>query len=140
MIVHRGHMLTSHHHGMKALGIMDQVEEDYVIISHQDSELGAEDRGPDYWRDICSYVDSIAKSLWPINKRIHDNPELGYEEHIAHEALTKFMQSQDGWTVTPSAYGLQTAWLAVYDSGRKGSVVSFNVEMGKYHRLITNPH
>lgn len=85
-----------------------------------------------YLNDISSYVDSICDILWPVNKKIHDNPELGYEEYIAHETLTEFMRCQNGWKVTPSAYGLETAWVAVYDSGREGPVVSFNAEMGMY--------
>lgn len=80
--------------------------------------------------EISAYVDSIADALWPVNKTIHDNPELNFKEYIAHDALTKFMQSQEGWKVQSSAYGMETAWVAVYDSGKKGPVVSFNAEMG----------
>ncbi|KUI61840.1 Peptidase M20 domain-containing protein 2 [Cytospora mali] len=108
---------------------MDQQDDDYVIICHDDANLRA-DSGPAYASDISSYIDSIADSIWPVNKKIHDNPELNYEEHIAHETLVKFMRSQEGWKVTQSAYQIETAWVAVYDSGRKGPVVSFNVEMG----------
>lgn len=80
---------------------------------------------------ISSYIDSLAPTLWPINHKIHDNPELGFKEFIAHDTLTKFMQSQHGWKVTPSAYGMETAWVAEYNSGKKGPVVSFNAEMGQ---------
>lgn len=104
---------------------MDQ-DDEWVLVSHQDDEPE-----PPYLRGISSYVDGIADSLWPVNKTIHDNPELGFKEHIAHDLLVKFMRSQKGWKVTPSAYGLETAWIAVHDSGRKGPVVSFNVEMGR---------
>lgn len=83
-----------------------------------------------YLGEISAYVDSLADALWPVNKTIHDNPELNFKEYIAHDALTKFMQSQEGWKVQPSAYGMETAWVAVYDSGKKGPVVSFNAEMG----------
>ncbi|KAL3961116.1 hypothetical protein ACCO45_006233 [Purpureocillium lilacinum] len=79
--------------------------------------------------DISAAVDDLAASFWPINKTIHDNPELAYEEHHAHHVLTRFMAAQDGWCVTRSAYGIDTAWVAVYDSGRRGPVVSFNAEM-----------
>ena len=34
--------------------------------------------------------------------------------------------------MTPSAYGMATAWVAAYDSGKRGPVVSFNVEMGSF--------
>lgn len=104
--------------------VMDQ-EDDWVFVSHDGDEPE-----PPYLRDISSYVDSIADSLWPVNKTIHDNPELGYKERIAHDTLVRFMKSQGVWKVTPSAYGIETAWIAVHDTGRKGPVVSFNVEMG----------
>lgn len=116
---------------MTTLIKMDR-DDDYVIISHGDAHLRA-DPEPTYLGDISSYIDSIAESLWPVNKKIHDHPELNYKEYIAHEALVKLMQSQEGWKVSPSIYGLETAWMAVYDSGRKGPVVSFNVEMGEYN-------
>lgn len=83
-----------------------------------------------YLGEISAYVDSLAHALWPVNKTIHDNPELNFKEYIAHDALTTFMQSQEGWKVQTSAYGMQTAWVAVHDSGKKGPVVSFNAEMG----------
>jgi metal-dependent amidase/aminoacylase/carboxypeptidase family protein len=40
------------------------------------------------------------------------------------------MRSRNGWQVTTSAYGLETAWVAMCDSGKAGPTVSFNVEMG----------
>lgn len=83
-----------------------------------------------YLGELSTYVDSIADALWPVNKTIHDNPELGFKEYIAHRTLTEFMQSQENWKVQCSAYEMSTAWIAVYDSGKKGPVVSFNAEMG----------
>lgn len=81
--------------------------------------------------EISNIVDDVAQTFWPVNKRIHDNPERGYKEYIAHDALTDFMSSHAGWEVTPSAYGMKTAWVAVFDSGKPGPVVSFNAEMGE---------
>lgn len=101
------------------------MDDDWVLVS-PDSPAG-----PDYLGEIGSYIDTIADSLWPINEKIHDNPELGYKEYIAHEALTSFLKKQDGWKVTPSAYDMETAFVAVFDSGKKGPVVSFNAEMGR---------
>ncbi|KAI5868267.1 hypothetical protein GGS23DRAFT_544711 [Durotheca rogersii] len=98
---------------------MDSPADDFVVVTHQDG----------YLSEINHFVDSIADDLWPVNKKIHDNPELGYKEFIAHETLTNFMKSRPGWEVTPSAYNLATAWVAVFDSGKPGPVVSFNVEM-----------
>ncbi|KAF2637222.1 putative amidohydrolase [Massarina eburnea CBS 473.64] len=82
-----------------------------------------------YLSDIDKFVDNLHDTLWPLNKFIHENPELAFKEYKTHDALTSFMRSQKGWTVTGSAYGMETAWVAVYDSGRKGHVVSFNAEM-----------
>lgn len=115
----------------------EDVEQDgFVIISHEEAgRLSGENPVPDYLSDISHYVDSIGDALWPVNKKIHDNPELNYEEYIAHEALTSFMEKRKGWKVTRSAYGMDTAWYAVYDTGKKGPVVSFNAEMGVFSVL-----
>lgn len=83
-----------------------------------------------YVHDIDDFVRSLEPSLWPLNVFLHDHPELGYKEHRAHDALTSFMQSQEGWAVSRSAYGMETAWVAVYDSGQPGPAISFNAEMG----------
>lgn len=97
-------------------------------VNHRSSNIHSTSLA--YLGEISAYVDSLADALWPVNKTIHDNPELNFKEFIAHDTLTKFMQTQEGWKVQPSAYGMQTAWVAVYDSGKKGPVVSFNAEMG----------
>ncbi|KAJ3547265.1 hypothetical protein NM208_g1601 [Fusarium decemcellulare] len=81
-----------------------------------------------YLKDVSKYVDSISPELWPINKEIHDNPELQYEEVKAHKALTDFMDDQDGWKVTRSAYNISTAFVAIYEGDGDGPVVSFNAE------------
>ncbi|KAI0025432.1 hypothetical protein F4780DRAFT_768285 [Xylariomycetidae sp. FL0641] len=107
---------------------MAHLVDDFVLVTHEDAGLALGSKPGDL-DQISDWVDGIADELWPVNKKIHDNPELGYEEYIAHETLTKFMESRPGWKVTPSAYGLPTAWTAVFDSGKKGPVVSFNVEM-----------
>ncbi|GJC89232.1 peptidase M20 domain-containing protein 2 [Colletotrichum liriopes] len=81
-----------------------------------------------YFEAVSEYIDSIVDDLWPINKDIHDNPELGYEEIKAHELLTSFMESHDGWNVTRSIYNISTAFVAVFEGSGDGPVVSFNAE------------
>lgn len=96
-----------------------------------------------YTDAVSKYVDSISETLWPINTEIHDNPELQYEEVKAHELLTSFLESQDGWNVTRSAYNISTAFTAVFQGNGDGPVVSFNAEYGQSHRtldLSTNLH
>lgn len=80
---------------------------------------------------MSKYVDSISETLWPINTEIHDNPELQYEEVRAHDLLTSFLESEDGWNVTRSAYNISTAFTAVFQGNGDGPVVSFNAEYGK---------
>ncbi|WYZ42286.1 hypothetical protein EsH8_V_001181 [Colletotrichum jinshuiense] len=53
------------------------------------------------------------------------NPELCYEEHQAHDAITTLLQSQ-GFAVTLHAYGLQTAFVA--ESGAGGRLVTLCAE------------
>ncbi|KAK4157566.1 p-aminobenzoyl-glutamate hydrolase subunit B [Chaetomidium leptoderma] len=60
-----------------------------------------------------------------INKHIYHNPELAYEEHKAHDAFVSTLQSL-GFTVTPHAYGLETAFSA--DVGSGGRLIVFNAE------------
>lgn len=105
-------------------------EQDYVILCPPDVQDDASESRPKYLADVNDFIESIWEELWAINRKIHDNPELGYEEHKAHALLTGFLKSKKGWKVTSSAYGMDTAWVAVYDSGEKGPVVSLNVEMG----------
>lgn len=124
------------HLEMCTMAYMETVhsKHDKWAISEAREEMPSVDTGsiPPYLASISWYLNAIADSLlWPMNKKIHDNPELNYKEFIAHKTLTSIMRSQPGWQVTPSAYGLATAWTAVYDSGREGPVVSFNAEMGK---------
>ena len=83
---------------------------------------------PDYLDLVSQCIESMSSSLRTISLEIHDHPELQYKEYNAHRVLTEFLQKQDGWRVTPSAYGIQTAFVAVYDSGFKGPTVSFNAE------------
>jgi metal-dependent amidase/aminoacylase/carboxypeptidase family protein len=107
-------------------------EHGYVLVSRKISNTANArgDGGHGYLSQIDKFIDSLHACLWPLNTYIHENPELAFVEYKTHDALTKFMRSQKDWEVTSSAYGMETAWEAVYDSGRTGPVVSFNAEMG----------
>ena len=112
---------------------MKESEEDGFILLKKhdhDSNRIEENCIPAYISDISAHVNCLRSTLWPLNRYIHDNPELAFKENKAHDALTKFMQSQQGWEVMPHAYGIDTAWKAVYNTGRKGPNISFNAEMG----------
>ncbi|KAM0283740.1 hypothetical protein ACHAQH_002329 [Verticillium albo-atrum] len=81
-----------------------------------------------HFKAVSDHIESIKDDLWSLNKEIHDNPELGYEEFEAHDLLTSFMESQDGWNVTRSLGGIETAFMAVFEGSGNGPVVSFNAE------------
>ncbi|KAJ4305755.1 hypothetical protein N0V90_001286 [Kalmusia sp. IMI 367209] len=111
--------------------VKETEEHGFIFIARDDkpTKYHSHDASPKYLSEIDEYIDTLQDALWPLNKFIHENPELAFKEYKAHDALTQFMSSQDGWEVTPSAYGIQTAWTAVYDTGKKGPIVSFNAEM-----------
>ena len=116
-----------------------EMEEDgFIIVPGQDQcpEYGSHKGSPDYLSDIEKLIESLRASLWPLNKFIHENPELAFKEYKAHDILTTFMRSKKEWHVTTSAYGMETAWVAVYDSGKAGPVVSLNIEMGEPNSYV----
>lgn len=97
------------------------MDDDFIIVQLEEMQSP-------YLSSISDHVDALSSDLRSISLDIHDHPELCYKEFYAHELLTKFLGQQEGWQVTPSAYDIKTAFVAVYDSGRAGPVVSFNAE------------
>ena len=68
-------------------------------------------------RDIASEtIDAASESLRALSMDIHSHPEENYEEVHAHAALTSFL-TDVGFNVTPSAYGMDTAFEATRGSG-----------------------
>jgi len=64
---------------------------------------------------IDASVAAQAPALIEASHQIHSHPELGFEEHKAHEILTDLLDA-NGLTVTRGAYGLPTAFEAVAGS------------------------
>jgi amidohydrolase len=60
---------------------------------------------------VCDEIDRLAPELLDVSHRIHARPELGFEEHHAHELLTEVL-SEHGLAVQRRAYGLDTAFEA----------------------------
>lgn len=60
-----------------------------------------------------------------INQRIHDTPEIRYEEYQAHANICRLLEGL-GYDVTRHAHGLDTSFEATYGSG--GRLVVFNAE------------
>lgn len=113
---------------------------DYVLVDWpEDSSLtGASDSNPEHLSTISDFIDELGDELWSLNDFIHTHPELGYHEYKAHDALTSFFRRRKGWSVTTSAYGLETAWEATFDTGRRGPVIAFNAEMGRLRSFLSS--
>lgn len=69
---------------------------------------------------IGTTLDDNYQGLRDVNKALHSHPELGYEEHFAHETITSYLSSL-GFDVKKHTYGLDT---------------SFEVETGSGGRLV----
>ena len=76
-------------------------------------------------QEICSYIDSIAPELIELSHSIHAQPELAYEEHFAHQCLTKTL-TKKGIAVETGAYELETAFEA--NTGSSGPIVALLCE------------
>ena len=70
---------------------------------------------------VIAEVDRRADVLVDASHQIHAQPELGYEEHFAHELLTGILEAE-GLAVERGAYGLETAFEARV--GRRGPDVA----------------
>ena len=70
-------------------------------------------------------VEARAAQLTEISHRIHENPELGFEEHFAHDLLAGAAE-EAGLEVQRQAYGVETAFAA--RAGTEGPLVAFLCE------------
>lgn len=70
---------------------------------------------------VCDRVDELAEKLVATSHAIHAEPELNFEEHIAHDLLTGVL-AEEGLPVVRGAYGLDTAFEA--DVGTEGPVLA----------------
>ncbi|MBN39127.1 MAG: amidohydrolase [Acidimicrobiaceae bacterium] len=60
---------------------------------------------------VCDEVDARASMLLEASHAIHENPELNFEEHFAHELLTGILEDE-GLSPVRKAYDLDTAFEA----------------------------
>jgi amidohydrolase len=66
--------------------------------------------------DLSRAVDRLADDLDRLSHRIHDNPELGYQEVKAAGWLGEFLAAQ-GFKVEPGVAGVETAFRATLETG-----------------------
>ncbi len=62
-------------------------------------------------------IESCKNELSALSDAIWRNPELGFNEHKAHELLTNFLE-KEGFTVERSYTGIETAFRATFGSGK----------------------
>ncbi|KAL3484947.1 hypothetical protein BJX62DRAFT_243459 [Aspergillus germanicus] len=70
---------------------------------------------------IASHVNDLRQAI----KHVYENPELAFEEYIAHDTLCSFLEGL-GFDVTRGAYGVETAFEV--RSGEGGRLVSIDAE------------
>ncbi len=67
-------------------------------------------------KNIIDNIDSQCKELFQLSHRIHDNPELGFEERKAASWLSEYLHDKEFHIETGIA-GLATAFMATYGQG-----------------------
>ncbi|MFM7126560.1 MAG: M20 family metallopeptidase [Actinomycetota bacterium] len=69
--------------------------------------------------DVSTLIENWGERLVWVSHDIHDHPELNYAEHHAHDLLVDTLRDMiPGVAVTPGAYGIPTAFEAVFgDAG-----------------------
>ncbi|KAK2595485.1 hypothetical protein QQS21_006825 [Conoideocrella luteorostrata] len=67
---------------------------------------------------VSSRLEELTGELHQVNKTIHSNPELAYEEFIAHDTITAFLEKL-GFKVERHAWGLGTSFDASIGSGNR---------------------
>ncbi|EXJ79967.1 hypothetical protein A1O3_08253 [Capronia epimyces CBS 606.96] len=79
-------------------------------------------------QDVDEAIGKLSERLRDVFSHIHNNPELAMKEHIAHDTICDYMESQ-GFQVTRHAYGVETSFEVVSSgSGKGGRLISINAE------------
>ncbi|KAK2460080.1 hypothetical protein APHAL10511_007914 [Amanita phalloides] len=82
---------------------------------------------PDILEFIDNHIEQCSQELRVLSLDIHAHPELRFEEHYAHDALTGFMEKH-GFRVERKLH-LETAWRATFSHGTGGRTIGLNSEM-----------
>lgn len=75
--------------------------------------------GKNLEESVSETIENNRKVLRELAKQLHDHPELGFEERFAHEYLTNLLEEK-GFSVERHAGGIETAFVATYDTGKPG--------------------
>ncbi|CAK39975.1 hypothetical protein M747DRAFT_285208 [Aspergillus niger ATCC 13496] len=77
-------------------------------------------------RIISQAIDQASAGLRELSVKIHDNPELCFKEHKAHNAICDYLEAA-GVAVIRQAYGQETSFVAEYGD-KDGETVDFCAE------------
>jgi len=81
----------------------------------------------DYKAKTKQYIDSIKTELFSISQTIHRNPELGLKEYKACALLTTKLH-ESGFQIENPVAGMDTAFIAIFKSGKPGPRIGFVAE------------
>lgn len=77
------------------------------------------------YESVSQGIKGCRDALWSMNSTIYDNPELGYNEVVAHDTITACLEKQ-GFQVKKHAYDIATSFEAEFGEG--GRLVIFCAE------------
>ncbi|KAI9254512.1 hypothetical protein BDA99DRAFT_548095 [Phascolomyces articulosus] len=73
---------------------------------------------------ITKTISNHDEELRSLSLKIHNNPELGYEEYKASALLADYLEDK-GFAVTRGAAGMPTSFIAEFTNGKPGRRVAF---------------
>ena len=76
---------------------------------------------------VWGRIDELTDELWDLAMRIHENPELAFQEHQAAKWLSEALKSQ-GFSVQLPYGGLETAFRAEHPAGKPGPTIAILAE------------
>jgi amidohydrolase len=82
--------------------------------------------------DVIGEIDARYREFGELSQKLHDNPEVAFEEHQASAWLTEFLE-QNGFTVEKGICKLPTAFRGRYGSG--SPVIAFLAEYDALPKL-----
>lgn len=76
---------------------------------------------------LFNKVDEIKEELLELSHEVHSHPEITSTEHFACKLLSDYVKAK-GFEVTVDVAGHDTAFIAIYDTGKEGPNVAITAE------------
>ncbi|PWY98627.1 amidohydrolase [Testicularia cyperi] len=76
-------------------------------------------------------IAALDKELRDLSLKMHSHPEIQYQEYKTHDLFVEYFKTKKEWKLTPKAYGLDTAWEAVFShkAGKDTRTIGFQSEL-----------